>query len=94
MLWSICVTSAWFCWCVGGSDRQADGAGPSGQDKAGWEEGLLGSLAPAEVLARAARPRMPLQQLQFLQMLAAKDPAILAQFGASPQVRQINILSG
>ena len=52
------------------------------------EEQLLNSLAPAEVLARAAKPRWPLEQLQFLQMLAAKDPSILAQFGASPQVQQ------
>ena len=64
----------------------ADGAGPSGQTSAGWEEQLLSSLTPAEVLARAARPRYPPQQLQFLQMLAAKDPAILASFGATPQV--------
>lgn len=71
---------------AGTEDRQADGAGPSGQEHDSWEEGLLGTLAPAEALAKAARPRYPPQQLQFLQMLAAKDPAILASFGATPQV--------
>ncbi len=51
------------------------------------EEQLLNNLAPSEVLAKAAKPRLPIEQLQFLQMLAGKDPAILAQFGASAQVR-------
>lgn len=69
-----------------GPSQQAGVAGPSQQETAGWEEGLLNTLAPAEVLARAATPRYPPQQLQFLQMLAAKDPTILASFGASPQV--------
>ena len=52
-----------------------------------------GSLGIAEVVTRAAGPQMPLQQLQFLQMLAAKDPAILAQFGARPQVEVIALVS-
>lgn len=70
-----------------GPSQQADRAGPSQQaDGAGWEEGLMNTLAPAEVLAKAASPRYPPQQLHFLQMLAAKDPAILASFGATPQV--------
>lgn len=74
--------------CVAGDgDRRADGAGPSQQDwGAGWEQQLLNTLAPAEVLAKAARPHYPPQQLHFLQMLAAKDPGILASFGATPQV--------
>lgn len=77
----------------GEGDRQADGAGPSQQGGAGWEQQLLNTLAPAEVLAKAASPRYPPQQLHFLQMLAAKDPAILASFGASPQVgRRLSIV--
>ena len=81
--------TAGMCVCSGDGDRQANGAGPSGggYESGGVEEQLLNSLAPAEVLARAAKPRWPLEQLQFLQMLAAKDPSILAQFGASPQVQ-------
>ena len=81
------------CVCSGDGDKQANGAGPSGggyeggYESGGVEEQLLNSLAPAEVLAGAAKPRWPLEQLQFLQMLAAKDPSILAQFGASPQVQ-------
>lgn len=71
---------------AGDGARQADGAGPSQQDGAGWEQQLLNTLAPAEVLAKAASPRYPPQQLHFLQMLAAKDPGILASFGATPQV--------
>lgn len=52
----------------------------------------MNTLAPAEVLAKAASPRYPPQQLQFLQMLAAKDPAILASFGATPQVTPHTII--
>lgn len=68
------------------ANQQADGADATQQGGPGWEEGLMNTLAPAEVLAKAASPRYPPQQLHFLQMLAAKDPAILASFGATPQV--------
>ena len=76
-----------------GPSQRADGADASQQEGAGWEEGLLNTLAPAEVLAKAASPRYPPQQLHFLQMLAAKDPAILASFGATPQVSPHTIIT-
>lgn len=68
---------------AGNGDSQMNG---SGTNSGGVEELLLNNLAPSEVMAKAAHPKMSAQQLQFLQMLASRDPAILAQFGATPQV--------
>lgn len=77
----------------GEQDRQPTAAGPSGSghESTAMEEQLLNNLAPSEVMAKAAKPRLPIEQLQFLQMLAGKDPAILAQFGASAQMIQAEI---
>ena len=84
-----CFGSLQVCVSLGEQDRQPTAAGPSGSghESTAMEEQLLNNLAPSEVMAKAAKPRLPIEQLQFLQMLAGKDPAILAQFGASAQVR-------
>lgn len=71
--------------CAGHASGQANGNAPD-FDTGEVEQQLLNNLAPSEVLAKASGPRMPPQQLQMLQMLASRDPGILASFGASPQV--------
>lgn len=44
---------------------------------------LLANCCDAETLAKAVAPRMPLQQVQMMQMMASRDPRILQALGIS-----------
>ena len=46
----------------------------------------MAGLASAEVLAKAAAPRLPAGQVQMLLMLANRDKKLLEQLGSSEQV--------